>query len=636
MDRRRFLTRLGGALALGGGVGAAGLGLGLSRIQPRKRLLARPGDEGRPARVKQPRHAVVVGGGLGGLSAGIELARRGMQVTLLERAPQLGGKLAGWDIEALGQKWPVEHGFHGFFAQYYNLRALLDEAGCFRDLEPAPGYPVLFADRPPETFGKTSKLFPLNLASVIAQSKNLSLLDFRNEREAIWELMRFRGDATFAKWDGVDFATFCREGGINRPMVETVFAPFAKTTLNRVERLSAAEAIRFFHFYFMGNPEGLGFEYLARDSMTAVVGPLRRLFESLGGKVRTGITARRLVREGAAITGVAIDATPQPVGVTHLSPGALPTSGWHTVTLEDGTPLHVARRQGRYVAFDGRCTHMGCPVAPHAEGGFRCPCHGGRFDEEGNVLSGPPQRPLARVPVAEQPDGSLLVGGGESRVGETVLGCDHCVVACEVKGLRRLVAASDLAEPAWEARVGSLGEADPYLVWRIWLDKAPLPTREPFYTVSGHRLTDSLALYSHFQEPFRTWARATGGSVLELHAYAIPPERLATPEQMRAVMHEELLKLLPELAGAKVLHEEYLQQDNFSRWAPGDFARRPETLTPLANLFLAGDHVKLPVPVSLMEAAVVSGRFAANGVLDREGVKGIEIEAVPEHGPLAF
>ena len=68
--------------------------------------------------------------------------------------------------------------------------------------------------------------------------------------------MKFDGERTFDRYDGVDFARFALDGRINRPMVETVLEPFGKTTLNRVERLSAAEAIRFFHFYFMGNPGG--------------------------------------------------------------------------------------------------------------------------------------------------------------------------------------------------------------------------------------------------------------------------------------------------------------------------------------------------------------------------------------------
>jgi menaquinol-cytochrome c reductase iron-sulfur subunit len=50
-----------------------------------------------------------------------------------------------------------------------------------------------------------------------------------------------------------------------------------------------------------------------------------------------------------------------------------------------------------YVALSSRCMHLGCPVRyiPAAER-FVCPCHGGVYDFTGEVVSGPPVRPLDR------------------------------------------------------------------------------------------------------------------------------------------------------------------------------------------------------------------------------------------------
>lgn len=60
------------------------------------------------------------------------------------------------------------------------------------------------------------------------------------------------------------------------------------------------------------------------------------------------------------------------------------------------------RRTGAssFEAFSIFCTHTGCPVnwVPGAKL-FLCPCHGGAFDREGAVVSGPPPRPLERVEV---------------------------------------------------------------------------------------------------------------------------------------------------------------------------------------------------------------------------------------------
>jgi isorenieratene synthase len=99
-------------------------------------------------------------------------------------------------------------------------------------------------------------------------------------------------------------------------------------------------------------------------------------------------------------------------------------------------------------------------------------------------------------------------------------------------------------------------------------------------------------------------------------------------------MIAEMKQLLPELGGARVLHEEYQQQSNFTRWAPGDHALRPTTETPLANLVLAGDHVALPAPAALMEGATMSGRLAANAILRREKLRQIPVPTVAPRGPL--
>jgi len=49
-------------------------------------------------------------------------------------------------------------------------------------------------------------------------------------------------------------------------------------------------------------------------------------------------------------------------------------------------------------ALSATCTHLGCQVRWDTQATcFRCPCHGGVFNAEGQVLEGPPPRPLDRV-----------------------------------------------------------------------------------------------------------------------------------------------------------------------------------------------------------------------------------------------
>ncbi len=51
--------------------------------------------------------------------------------------------------------------------------------------------------------------------------------------------------------------------------------------------------------------------------------------------------------------------------------------------------------EGQLIALSAVCTHLTCTVRFDADTAtLFCPCHNGRFGLDGNVLSGPPPRPL--------------------------------------------------------------------------------------------------------------------------------------------------------------------------------------------------------------------------------------------------
>ena len=65
-------------------------------------------------------------------------------------------------------------------------------------------------------------------------------------------------------------------------------------------------------------------------------------------------------------------------------------------------PFYVVRVDAtRVIALSAVCTHVRCILGYDRERrGFVCPCHDGRFDLAGNVLSGPPPRPLPTYAVS--------------------------------------------------------------------------------------------------------------------------------------------------------------------------------------------------------------------------------------------
>jgi cytochrome b6-f complex iron-sulfur subunit len=73
--------------------------------------------------------------------------------------------------------------------------------------------------------------------------------------------------------------------------------------------------------------------------------------------------------------------------------------------LVDEEPVWVVHLARGFVAMSGWCTHKGCVIKwDDQQRLFNCPCHEGRFDERGNVVSGLPLRPLTHFHVG-------LVGG---------------------------------------------------------------------------------------------------------------------------------------------------------------------------------------------------------------------------------
>jgi Rieske Fe-S protein len=65
------------------------------------------------------------------------------------------------------------------------------------------------------------------------------------------------------------------------------------------------------------------------------------------------------------------------------------------------------------VAFSQKCTHLGCVVYyQSAEERWHCPCHEGNFETRtGDVISGPPTRPLGRIEVEVRDDGMIWALG---------------------------------------------------------------------------------------------------------------------------------------------------------------------------------------------------------------------------------
>lgn len=60
--------------------------------------------------------------------------------------------------------------------------------------------------------------------------------------------------------------------------------------------------------------------------------------------------------------------------------------------------------EGEFTGLSAVCTHSGCLVNEIVDGTINCPCHGSKYDLEGQVVNGPATKPLPPVGIELQGD----------------------------------------------------------------------------------------------------------------------------------------------------------------------------------------------------------------------------------------
>lgn len=467
----------------------------------------------------RPRIAVV-GGGIAGLTAATGLAERGVAVDVIEREHYLGGRVGGWTEHDGGADLAMNRGFHAFFRQYYNLRALLTRIDPeLRMLTPVDDYPLIDGSGRRDSFRGLPRTPPWNAVVFAARSPTFRLRDFtRIDARAAAPLAAVSVPDTYERLDDIDAAAFLEDIRFPEAARHLAFEVFSRSFFADPAKLSAAELATMFHIYFLGSAEGLNFDVPCANYDSALWQPLSGYLEGRGVRFRLGTDAQ------------SIDTGP---------------AGHFRVHTNSDEPLDV----------------------------------------------------------------------------------DAVVVATDVAGLQRIVAASSgLGTDDWRAQISRLRTAPPFAVHRFWLDRPVSALRPAFLGTAGHKPLDNISVLERYEREARTWARAQRGSVVELHSYALDsaPSRAAALRQLHTVY--------PETAAAQIVHERLLHRSDCPLFSPGSYPDRPAVTTPTPGLVLAGDAIRIDLPVALMERAATTGWCAANQLLTRWGLAGHPLATVPTEG----
>jgi isorenieratene synthase len=468
----------------------------------------------RPTDGREPT-AVVLGGGIAGIAAAAGLAERGVRVTLLEQHGQLGGRVRAWP-RADGTT--MSRGFHAFFRQYYNLRALLRRVDpTLSGLTAVADYPLVAANGLRDSFARIPRTPPLNMAAFVAQSPSFRAADLAQiDTTSVWELLDVDFPRTFSDHDGESAAAFLDRLKFPDKARHLALEVFSRSFFARPEEFSAGELVGMFHTYFLGSSEGLLFDVPVDDYDSVLWAPLGDYLERLGVEVRTSERIEALALDGP---GVAVRT------------------------------------------------------------------------EAGSVHA------------------------------------DWAVLATDLRTTRQLVADLTDLEPDWRARIAETVNAPRFAVWRLWLDRLVADDRPAFLGTSGYGPLDNITVLERFEAGARRWSQQHDGSVIEVHAYALPGD--ADEASVRDALRAELARVYPETAAAAVVQEEWLVEDDCPLVGTGPWVRRPEVATPDRRLVLAGDGIRCDFPVALMERAATTGFLAANQLLAQEGLAGHDLWTVP-------
>jgi squalene-associated FAD-dependent desaturase len=236
--------------------------------------------------------AVVVGGGLAGLSAALWLQRFGHDVTLLEARPTLGGAVQTLPERDGDPSPPPDNGQHIALGCFYAYLQFLDDIGQGKSIRRKRlKLPVIAED------GSVAVIGPGALP--LLRYRHLSLAD----RFAVARVTRRLAKLDSYAYDGQKFADLLRGFGQSEAAIDRFWDVFIRPALNLAsEEVSAALAIFTVQTALLG-------ERRARDLMLPA-GPLGamhgdaagRVLRDRGATVRTGARVVSLEDEAAVLT----------------------------------------------------------------------------------------------------------------------------------------------------------------------------------------------------------------------------------------------------------------------------------------------------------------------------------------------
>jgi hydroxysqualene dehydroxylase len=302
-----------------------------------------------------PRSAIIVGGGLAGITAALDLADAGASVTLLEVRPRLGGAAYSFERDGL----EVDNGQHVFLRCCVHYRALLRRLGVEGRtvLQDRLSITVLAPGGRRGTLCRSRLRAPFHLAASLARYPFLTTSERLRMARVALALSLDREDPAL---DGQTFGAWLRQQGESEAAIEAIWNLIALPTLNLpADEASLQLAAMVFQVGLL-NSSAAGDVGYARVPLSQLHGePAERALREAGVELRLRVRVRSVAPSAGGLT-VESDAGPLEAGlvvlaVPHLRAAGMLPPGTVPQQLEE---LGISPILNLHVLYDRKVTDL--------------------------------------------------------------------------------------------------------------------------------------------------------------------------------------------------------------------------------------------------------------------------------------
>ncbi|MBV6451455.1 MAG: hypothetical protein MHPDNHAH_02193 [Anaerolineales bacterium] len=265
--------------------------------------------------------AIIIGGGVTGLTAALHLAERGLKPLILEAGERVGGRLSGKDeININGWTFPNEHGVHGVWSSYVNFKSMLRRHGIIDKLIPANDEQWIY--RSGNFVGRVgigsmirNSLLPapLHYLPLLFHPKfmwMLSLSDWASLFHVWGIILMSIGIDPFVEDQPLEGLTFGKSLKRWGPAFRALFFGLTRNGLStNPDDVPLASFLAFLRFYTVMRRDAWRFEYLPNGGGD-VCEKLSVAIKQYGGEIRLKSRVKRVDKDGDWIAHLESDGIP--------------------------------------------------------------------------------------------------------------------------------------------------------------------------------------------------------------------------------------------------------------------------------------------------------------------------------------